>query len=245
MKRILLSTVIVLLVALPIAGVAPVSAQPQHKALIMSSLEQFVPMGYVSDIESFLSKAGYQVTFLSDGNVTLNFLTTQLNNYEVIIWRTNVYLWPHTTYWYVGEESNAATLKAYAADVAAGLVDNTNGILGVSQDFFQHHFNSASLSNVKLAFIIGTMSSSIAGSWIHAGAKAVIDCIDGVSLSFSNVDYIVGLMTNYLVHGTTVANTLSKTILPFLSMVLQDPLDSNYIPAMWFTGDGTVTITLT
>jgi len=243
MNRILLSTVIVLLVAVPIAGFAPVSAQPQHKALIMSSLEQFVPMGYVNDIENFLSNAGYQVTFLSDNNVTLDLITTQLNNYEVIIWRTNVYVWPHTTYWYVGEESNAATLKAYAADVAAGLVDNTNGILGVRQDFFQHHFNSASLSNVKLAFIIGTMSSAIAGSWVNAGAKAVIDCTDGVSLTFSNIDYIVGLMTNYLVHGYTVADTLSKVIIPFLNMVLQDPLDSNYIPPMWFTGNGTVTIT--
>jgi hypothetical protein len=200
-------------------------------------------MGYVNSIENLLSSAGYQVTFLSDGNVTLDFLTTQLNNYEVIIWRTNVYVWPHTTYWYVGEQRNAATMNAYAADVAAGRVDDTNGILGISQDFFQQHFNSASLSNVKLAFIIATMSSTIAGSWINAGAKAVIDCTDGVSLTFSNVDYIVGLMMNYLVHGNSVSDTLNKVIVPFLNMVLEDPLDSNYIPPMWFTGDGTVTIT--
>jgi hypothetical protein len=199
-------------------------------------------MGYLGNIESFLSNSGYQVTFLANGNVTVNFLATQLNNYEVIIWRTNAYVWPHTTYWYVGEESNKATLQAYSADVANGKLDDTNGILGVSQDFFQQHFNSASLSNVKLAFIIGTMSSTIAGSWINAGAKAVVDCTDGVSLAFSNVDYIVGLMMNYLSHGYSVSDTMNKVIVPFLNMVLTDPLDSNYIPPMWFTGDGTVTL---
>ena len=242
LKRIILTALIVFLVAVPLASFVPVSAQPQRKAVIMSSLEKYVPMGYVDNIESFLTNLGYQVTFLADGQVTLDFLTTQLNNYNVIIWRTNVYIWPHTTYWYVGEQSNTATLQAYAADFAAGYVDNTNGILGVSQDFFQHHFNSSALSNVKLAFIIGTMSTTIAGSWVHVGAKAVIDCVDGVSLTFSNVDYIVGSMMRYLAHGYTVKDTLNNVIVPFLNMVLQDPLDTNYIPPMWFTGDGTVTI---
>ena len=244
MKRILLSAIIVLLVALPIAGVGPVSAQPQHKALILSSLEQYVPMGYVSNIENLLTNAGYQVTFLSDGNVTLNLLTTQLNNYEVIIWRTNVYIWSHTTYWYVGEESNAATLKAYAADVAAGRVDDSNGILGITQDFFQKHFNSTSLSNVKLAFVIGTMSSSYAESWVLAGAKAVIDCTDGVSLEFGNIDYYVGLMVDYLTHGVSVQDTLYDVIVRWpLINVPQDQLDSINIAPMWFTGNGTVTLT--
>jgi hypothetical protein len=243
LNRMLLVAVVVFLVAIPLASSVSVSAQPQRKAVILSSLEQYVPMGYVSDIENFLSSAGYQVTFLADGQVTLDFLTTQLNNYEVVIWRTNTYIWPHTTYWYVGEQSNAATLQAYAADVAAGYVDNTNGILGVSQDFFQHHFSSNSLSNVKLAFIVATMSVTIAGSWVNAGAKAVIDCTDGVSLTFSNVDYMVGAMTDFLVHGNNVQDTVTKTIVPFLNMVPNDPLDSNYIPPMWFTGNGTVTIT--
>jgi hypothetical protein len=176
--------------------------------------------------------------------VTLNLLVTQLNNYEVIIWRTNVYMWSHTTYWYVGEESNAATSKAYAADFAAGRVDDSNGILGISQDFFQSHFNSKSLSNVKLAFVIGTMSSSYAGSWVYAGAKAVIDCTDGVSLEFGNIDYYVGLMINYLAHGVSVQDTLYDVIVRWpLMNAPQDPLDSINIAPMWFTGNGTVTLT--
>ena len=53
-------------------------------------------------------------SFLSNSAVTLDFLTTQLNNYDVIVWRTNTYSFAHTTYWYVGQTVNLAAERKYA-----------------------------------------------------------------------------------------------------------------------------------
>jgi len=128
---------LVLLITIPIFGMAnvagfapplfstPTTPTGHGKALILSSLEQYAPMGYRSQITQDLTYAGYNVTFMKDANITVNFLQTQLNNYEVFIWRTNVYSWNHTTYYYVGQLNDNSTAQAYASDITAGYLDST------------------------------------------------------------------------------------------------------------------------
>ena len=242
MRRLYFAAFVVLIVSLPILGLTPVSAQAQGKALIISSLEKYVPMGYATQVESYLISAGYQVTFVKDTDVTINFLTTQLNKYDLIIWRTNVYSWDHTTYWYVGETSKTATLQAYAADFAAGLIDNTNGILGVSEGFFRRHFTSGSLSNVKLAILISSSSFSIAMVLLNAGVKSIIDYYGSFSLTFDMIDYVTRLVVKYLASGVTVKDSVWNTISRFLNQRMEDPLDSSYLPPIWWMGDSTLKI---
>lgn len=242
MRRMFFAAVFVLIVSLPLTSPVHVSAQGQGKALIISSLEKYVPMGYALQVEKLLASAGYQVTFLKDTAVTLNFLTTQLNNYDLILWRTNVYSWAHITYWYVGEISNTATLQAHASDVAAGLVDNTNGILGVSEGFFRSHFPAGSLSNVKLAILVSSSSFSIAFPLLTAGVKSVIDYYGSFSLTFDMIDYVTRLVVRYLASGTTVKDAVWNTVSRFLSERLGDPLDTSYLPPIWWMGDSTLTI---
>lgn len=232
----------VLIVSLPLTGLVNVSAQNQGKALIISSLEKYVPMGYTSQIQRYLTGAGYQVTLVQDTGVTLNFLTTQLNNYDLIIWRTNVYSWAHVTYWYVGETSNTATLQAYSSDFANRLVDNTNGILGVSEGFFRSHFPAGSLSHVKLAILVSSSSFSIAFVLVKAGVRSVIDYYGSFSLTFDMIDYVTKLVVNYLSGGTTVKDSVWNTISRFLNQRMEDPLDSSYLPPIWYMGDGTLAI---
>ena len=243
MRKFFLVAILVLLVLLPFSGAMPVSAQSQGKALILSSLEKYVPMGYADKVQSYLMSAGYQVTFVQDTAVTLNLLTTQLNNYDVIIWRTNVYIWAHTTYWYVGELTNQATLQAYAADLKARRIDNTNGILGVSVDFFYTHFKAGSLGNVKLAVLVSSMSATIAQIVIRAGVKSVVYYWGSFSLSFNLIDYVTTLVLKYLANGNTVKESVQNTVSRFLTLRLEDPLDSTYLPPIWYMGNSATTIT--
>ena len=238
------AAILVLFATLPLTSPVHVSAQTQGRALIISSLEKYVPLGYSQQIQNFLTSAGYQVTFLKDTAVTLNFLTTQLNNYDLIIWRTNIYAWMHVTYWYVGETSNTATLQAYASDYAAGLVDNTNGILGVSEGFFRSHFPAGSLSNVKLVILVSSSSFSIGLVLKNAGIKAIIDYYSTFSLYFDMIDYTTRVIISYLANGYSVQDSVSAVIFRFSNARSRDPLDSKYIPSIWWMGDSSLTIRL-
>jgi hypothetical protein len=231
--------------SVPIASVlafAPALPSP-HRALILSSLEQVAPMGYYSSrLESELGRAGYQVSFLADRAVTLDFLTTQLNNYDVVIWRTNLYSFNHVDYWYVGEVANPTTLAKYASDAAHGWVDWHVGILGVNVGFFQEHFSAHSLANVKLIVLISSYSVWIGGFLVNAGAEAVIMCTDPITLSWGLIDdFTVGLFSA-LAGGDTVLDSVFNLVAPSSITQPRDPLDSAYIPPFWFVGDGTVII---
>lgn len=243
MRRILLAAFIILVVSMPFS-ISNVSAQSQGKALIISSLEKYVPMGYKASIQLMLNSAGYQVTIVKDTDVTLNFLTTQLNNYDLVIWRTNIYEWAHITYWYVGELSNSATLQAYAGDLAARRLDNTNGILGVSEGFFRFHWSAGSLSNVKLAILVASSSYAIAFALVAAGVKSVIEYFSTFSLTFAYIDYTTWLMIRYLTTGNTVKDAVYNTIARFQEARVRDPLDSKYLPLIWYMGDSTLAIRL-
>jgi len=243
LRKIFLAAIIVILFALPLSAVTPISAQTQHKALILSPLEAYVPTGYSNNIKNFLTKSGYQITYLTNTAVTLDFLVNHLNDYDVVIWRTNVYEWAHQLYWYVGEVYNSATAQKYASDFAARRIDNHNGILGMSIDFLSNHFTAGSLRNVKLAILISSVSSTYANIFVSAGVKAVVYCYTYISLSYSYIDFVTGQLMSYLANGQGVGDAVSSTVLPYLTMQAHDPLDSVYFPPFWYLGDATVTIT--
>jgi hypothetical protein len=223
----------------------PISTQAQRKALILSPVNELVPMRNLdlSNINNSLTLAGYTVTYAADTAVTLNLVTTQLNAYDIIILRTNVYDHFHTTYYYIGQLDSSATALSYASDFATGALDNSHGHLGASISFFYNHFGHGSLSNVRLVVLVTSMASSLASIFVNAGVKSVIN-FDGVfSLQFGVVDYVTGVVIRFLARGYDVADSVSLTMAPFLNLNLRDPIDYLSVPSLVYTGDYTVTIT--
>jgi len=218
--------------------------QVSNRAVIISSLDEFSPMRK-TDLESLnrsLTKAGYVVTYLKDGAVTVNLLTTQLNNYQIIIWRTDAYEHAHTVYWYIGQEVSQASKQAYASDFTSDELDSSDGILGANVAFFDNHFTSNMLPNVKLMIIVSSMSSMLARYFITAGVKTVIDFAGIVNLQFNWVDYLTTMIVSLLANGYSVADAVSDTIVPLLTMRLRDPLDAMQIPSISYSGDYALTI---
>ena len=141
MRKVVLIVLIVAVMILPIftssqvfatnVSISPplFAAQAQKQAVILDSLEKVYPMGlYGKLIVDQLQSVGYQVTVLKNGNVTLDFLVNQLNNYSVIIWRTDSYTWQHREFWYVGQLSNSPLQAEYSSDYAQGMINGNGGI---------------------------------------------------------------------------------------------------------------------
>jgi hypothetical protein len=233
---------IAIVIMLPLLETLPVPAKAQPKALIVSSLERYSPMGHLDAVANYLKSAGYNVTFVSDTAVTIKFLTTQLSAYDVIIWRTDVYDVARTTYWFLGEMADQETSQAYASGVAAGWLDNSHGILGVSIDFFRYHFTSNSLANVKVAILMSSTSISIANVFVEAGVKATVDYYASFGATSNLGDYTTQLLTQYLAAGQTVKDSVTNTVNHFASLVVSGSLDPNYLPPVSYLGDGSVTI---
>ena len=220
------------------------SGQPQRNALILSPVSAFDPWRPedLSMIENSLTQAGYNVTYLENTAVTLNLLTTQLNNYDLIIWRSQVYAHNHVTYYYMGQLNDPTTQQSYAADFASGWLDDSAGILGASVDFFANHFNLGSLSNVKLFVLIASASDSLSSIFLGAGVSSIIEFTGVFPLQFGFADDIATGIVEYLAQGNSVANAVSLTIGPFQNVILEDPLDSANIPNVAYTGDSAATI---
>ena len=251
----LFAAMAMIMLSIPIFGVAPVSGlslglvpvlpQSQRKAVILSSLEELSPMGaYRKIITADLEHAGYQVTFVNGSEVTIDFLLTQLNNYSVIIWRTNTFMFSPDgpAYWYVGEMINAVTQQKYASDFAQGWIIGNAGILGVDVDFFTNHYSPGSLSHVKVILLISSNSAPIGQALINANARSVVICNGAISLQFGTIDDLTGQLVSNLANGNDVYNSVYNTIDPYGNQP-RDPLDTVYTPPFWFLGDGTVTIT--
>jgi small basic protein len=244
LKRILLIAAILILISLPFSTTIPATAQKQRKAVILSSLDNLVPMGiYRTLITRQLERTGYNVTFFANNAVTIDFLLNQLSDYDLVLWRTNVYNINHVQYWFVGEAYSPAMEQKYASDIAAGWIDVNAGIVGVSIGFFSNHFASASLGNVRLAVLISSKSNEIAPMLIRAGVGAVVFCDGYITLMFGTIDSYTGLLMSKLVSGQTVLDAVFNTVSPFSRDQPKDPLDSNYVPPFWFVGDSTLTIT--
>jgi len=245
------------LVIVPIASISPVFASSppsvapplhaasQKKAVILSSLDQVYPMGqYDYMMTYYLKQAGYQVTTLTNTQVTVDFLLTQLNNYNIVIWRTNTYTWKHVEYWYVGELATPELETQYSNDFAQGFMNGNAGIVGINLNFFSNHFTSGMLSNVTLMMLISSDSESFAGFMITAGAVAVIFCSGPVDLQYGQMDDLANQVTASLATGQTIYNAVYNVVSPFIqNSNSEDQLDSGYTPPFWYQGDGTLTIT--
>lgn len=243
LKRIFLVAIIAIVLLLPLAATVPIQAQTQRKAVILSSLEALAPMGiYRTYIVSALTRAGYNVTFLHDTQVTVDFLVTQLNNYNLVIWRTNIFTFNHETYWYVGQRDNAALDQKYSTDMAAGWINVNTGTVGVNTNFFNNHFHSGSLGNVKLALIIASNSDVIGSVLTSAGVTSAIFCNGFISLTFGIMDDLTAQLISYLAGGQDVYDAVFNTVSPYSNQQPRDPLDTNYTPPFWFNGDSTATI---
>jgi hypothetical protein len=244
------------LVALPMASVKsafanatpfispPLRATGQKTAVILSSLEQVFPMGqYGKDMIYYLTHSGYQVTELTNAQVTVNFLLTQLDNYSIVIWRTNTYTWKHIEYWYVGQLDNSGVEEQYASDFANGWMNGNAGILGVSLGFFSEHFTSGILGNVKLMILIATDSDAFAEFFLNAGATSVIFANGVIDLSFGQIDDLANQVVASLSMGQNVYNAVYGVVSPFIQNANnEDPLDTSYSPPFWYQGDGTLII---
>jgi hypothetical protein len=213
--------------------------------VILSSIDSVVPFNYYGSLtQKYLESAGYAVTILRDQKVTLDLLTSGLNNYDIIIWRTDDYTYAHRLFWYLGEHVSQAASGKYAADFAANLLDVHAGIIGVSQGFLQEYWTSQSLAHVKLAILMTSDSSIIAQYMINSGAATVIYCANPVSLQFGMLDDLTAQVVAYLSRGNTVENAIWTTISPYLyGQEPEDPLDSTYAPPFWYLGNGGLTIT--
>jgi len=201
-------------------------------------------MAYANTIQKYLKNAGYNVTFMRDSQITLTFFRTQLNNYDIIIWRTNAYDWRHTIYWYLGELDNKKARDAYATDFASGAVDNTNGILGISLKFITEYYPAgSSLANVELFMIVSSVSAYVGPFLIKAGVKSVIDYYGAFSLSADIIDYITMMIVRFLAAGNTVKDAVMKTLSIFMNQrTPSQPLDPRSLPPMYYMGSGTLTI---
>ena len=114
-----------------------------------------------------LKEVGYNVTFVKGTAITVSFVTTQLDKYDIVIWRTDMYVHGNTTYWYLGEPANQTTSEAYAGAISIRTIDVSNGVLAISADFLSNNFGPKSLANVKLAILISSMSITIAQIFVN------------------------------------------------------------------------------
>jgi hypothetical protein len=252
----LFAALVVALVALPMASVRsafastsptislPLGVASSKSAVILSSLDQVYPMGqYAEYITRYLTHSGYQVTMLTNTQVTVDFLLTQLNNYSIVIWRTNTYTWKHIEYWYVGELASSQVETQYASDFVQGWMNGNAGILGVSTSFFSGHFTSGMLSNVKLMILISSDSNSFADYLLNAGATTVIFSNGAISLGFGEIDDLTNQVVAGLSMGQNVYTAVYGVVSPFVqNSNPEDPLDTNYAPPFWYQGDGTLVI---
>jgi hypothetical protein len=222
----------------------PLHGQSANTAVILSSLEQVYPMGqYASGITYYLTYSGYQVTMLTNTQVTVHFLLTQLNNYSIVIWRTNTYTWKSVEYWYVGELVSAQVETQYASDFASGWMSVNARMLGVSVGFFSDHFTSGMLSNVKLMILISSDAASFADFFLNAGATTVIFANGAISLAYSQIDDLTNQVVASLSTGQNVLNAVYNAVSPYIqNSNPYDPLDSSYTPPFWYQGNGALTI---
>ena len=188
MQKVVFFALLTLAVLVPLHGSMAIAPKMQPKVLILSSIEKQYPMQYMVEMTNDLKQAGYNVTFLKDEAVTVNFVTTQLDKYDVLIWRTGMYVHGNTTYWYLGEPGNQTTVAAYARSISIGTLDASYGVLGVSANFFSNNYGPKSLANIKLAILISSMSITIAQIFVNAGVQTTIDFYQTLTAPLSLFD---------------------------------------------------------
>jgi hypothetical protein len=242
--------IIVLLLLLPFSIPMGVNALAPRvtdtkQALVISPLDATIPFGTRgTSLTKMLTDAGYNVTSLADGAVNVDFLLSNLNNYSVIIWRTNTYAQGHDVYWYIGEHVNNEVQQKYAADFASGLLNAHAGILGMSSDFILHYFKTGSLNRVRLVIFIASYGASIAPALVKAGVNTVVFNNGVISLQTGLVDDLtMSIIANLLVNKQDVESAVYNTLSPVnQGQQPSDSYDSTYAPPFWYIGNGSLTL---
>jgi len=248
LKKPLIVLLMLLSLSVPIGvnALAPNIVVPDQKqALVISPIDAMIPFGSRgSTLNTILKNAGYNVTSLADGAVHIDFLLANLNNYGVVIWRTNTYAQGHVVYWYLGEHVNSYLQEKYSTDFTEGLLNAHAGILGMSPDFLTHHFKAGSLNHVKLLIFLSSYGASIAPQFLAAGVSTVIFNNGVISLQSGLLDDLtISIIGNLLVSKQNVQAAVFNTLSPVnQGQEPQDPYDSTYAPPFWFIGDGTLTL---
>jgi hypothetical protein len=235
LQKTLLFAIVALVAFLPSPGHLPFAPQSQPRALILSSTENQYPMLYLDSVTKELQDAGYNITYLSGSSITLNVLTT-LDQYDVLIWRTDMYVLGNTTYWYLGQQGNQTT---YARAVGIGTIDAANGMLAVSAGYFSNTYGPNSLSHIKLAILASSMSIAIAQTLIAAGVMTTIDFYQYLAAPASLFDWVTWSLVNYLTTGSMVRDSIYKTIYNYAYV---SSLDDSYLPPISFLGNGNLMI---
>jgi len=214
------------------------------QALIISPLDATVPFGSRgAALTKMLKNAGYNITEFADGAVKVDFLLDNLNNYSVVIWRTNTYADGHTVYWYIGEHVDNDLQQKYAKEFTSGLLNAHAGILGMSPDFIPHFFKAGSLSRVRLVIFLGSYGASIAPELLKAGASTVIFNNGVISLQSGLVDDLAMSIMGNLVGGQNVEAAVYNTLSPVnQGQTPTDPYDNTYAPPFWYIGNGSLTL---
>ena len=246
MQRMCLFLLVALAILVPAPSSMAMSPKAPSRVLILSSVESQYPMQYIVEVTAELQQAGYNVTFVKGAAITVSFITTQLDKYDIVIWRTGMYVLGNTTYWYLGEQANQTTQAAYAGAISIRTIDVSNGMLAVSADFLSSNFGPKSLANVKLAILISSMSITIAQIFILAGVKTTIDFYQQESLPGESVnpplslfDWVTQSLVSSLTTGSTVSDSIAKAIYNYEYV---SSLNDIYLPPISFLGDGNLQI---
>jgi len=228
-----------LAIFIPPLGSTPISPSNQPSALIVSSTQNQSPMLYLDRVTAELKQAGYNVTFLNSNTITLNLFTAaQLDQYEIIIWRTDTYMLGNTMYWYLGEQNN----ESYAGSIGVRTIAVTNGMLAVNQQFFKTNFAPNSLSHIQLAILMSSMSITIAQSLIAAGVKATIDLYQAIDWTIappSLLDWTTWSLIGYLTTGNDVSDSVYKTIYNY---DFTGSISDSSLPPISYLGNGSLQI---
>jgi hypothetical protein len=193
-------------------------------------------MLYLDRVTTELKEAGYNVTFLSSSTISLNLFTaTQLDQYDIIIWRTDSYVLGSTTYWYVGLQNN----ETYSGAIGIRTIDISNGMLAVDANFFSNNFAPNSLTHVKLAILMSSMSMTIAQSLIIAGVETTIDLYQTLVAPASLLDWVTWSLVGYMTTGNDVRDSIYKTIYNYEYVSSQE---DTYLPPLQFLGNGNLQI---
>ena len=236
MQKTMLFAFMALAIFIPPLGSMPISPSNQPRVLILSSTQNQSPMLYVDRVTSELKDAGYNVTFLSSNTITLNLFTAaQLDQYDIIIWRTDNYVLGNTTYWYLGLQNN----ETYAGAIGIRTIEISNGMLAVDANFFSNSFAPNSLTHVKLAILMSSMSITIGQALLAAGVKTTIDLYQSLQAPPSLLDWVTWSLVGYLTTGSDVSDSIYKTIYNYEYV---SSIDDSYLPPISFLGNGNLQI---
>ena len=238
MQKTIFYAMMALAVFITASCTVPGQVRAQPSVLILSSTQSQEPMQYVDEVTTDLKQAGYSVTFMSDSNISLNEITTLLDQYDIFIWRTSTYEIGNITYWYLGRPANETALAAYGTSPTRS-VDVSNGMVAVSSDFFTINYGPRSLGHVKLAILSASMTITLAQDLIAAGVGTTIDFYNTVVAPSTEFDYITWSLIGYLTSGNSVSESVTKTLYYFQYL---SSLDPNYVPPISFLGNGNLQI---